>query len=230
MKSRQPGLIVTGSVSALLLMASPAAAADELLFSADGETWGPALNQPMFEDTVLVPGDQVSRSFWVRNGSGYNADLAVGIDGEVLSPAASPASLWVIASVGESSARVPGASGEDRLILAMPAMGAAESQKITITVGLGDQAANVMQEQAIPVQFRVNMTESSLQASPTGPDGSVRHTGGEGPQPGAPLANTGLIGLWIATLGASLVAGGWLAVTRSRSQKIISEGVPNGTA
>lgn len=229
MKCHRRALIAAGSVSAFLLMASPAVAADELLFSADGETWGPALAEPMFEDAVLVPGDQVSRTFWVRNGSGYSADLAVAVDGEDLSPVAAPGSLWVTAAA-DSAASVTGRTEENGVILSMPAMDAAQSQRITVTVGLGEQAPNAMQQQATPVRFQVNVVESLPQKPVTDPAAPGHLPDARGPGSGMPLADTGFMGPWIVALGASLVAGGWLAVTRSRSRKTAIEGMSHGTA
>lgn len=219
-------------VSSLSFLASPAAAADGLLFSADGVNWRAAFSEPLFAGAVLVPGAQVSRSFWIRNSSEYRADLSISIRGREFSAAAAPESLWITAAVAEQEQAVgPGLGAHDRVVLAMPYMGgAAHSQEISVTVGLGEEARNVMQEQLTPVQFEVVLTESV----------ASKHTGREVPpaETGtlleqaveSPLANTGFAGVWLASLGTSLILGGGLAVIRNRRRTSANGGVSNGTA
>jgi LPXTG-motif cell wall-anchored protein len=156
--------------------------------------------------------------------------LAIAVSGGELSSAAAPQSLWVTASTGEAAEPQAGGGTEDRLVLAMPSMGVAQSQRITVTVGLGEEAPNAMQQQAAPVRFEIRMTESVPQAAPSGPDTPGHRPSFQGPRAASLLADTGLTGMWVAALGASLVAGGWLAVIRSRRKKNANEGMSNGTA
>lgn len=161
----------------------------------------------------MVPGDHVSRSFWIRNASEHNADLTIAIRGSDFSAAAAPESLWVTAAIAEQ-APAPAPGAQDRVILAMPSMGESSSQKITVTVGLSKEARNVMQERSVPVQFEVMLAESV----PSGDRSRDVPLAETGPVPAveAPLANTGFTGAWIAALGASMIAGGGLAVMRNR--------------
>lgn len=217
-------------VSSLALIASPASAADGLLFSVDGENWGAALHEPLFSDSVLVPGAQVSRSFWIRNGSEHSAELAIAImDGE-LSSAAAPGSLWIKAAVaGQEQGAGPGQAAQERVILAMPSMNAAHSQRITVTVGLGGEARNVMQEQSAPVQFEVRLTEA-VPSMDGGRQVPVEERADlRGPDAESSLSDTGFGGLWLAVLGASLIVGGWIAVMRNRSTSDADGGRPHGT-
>lgn len=80
MKRRGAAAVGMGLVLACST-AVPAAATDGLLFSADGQTWDEGLSQPLFGRHTLVPGDQVSGTFWVRNGSPDRADLSVAVVG-----------------------------------------------------------------------------------------------------------------------------------------------------
>jgi LPXTG-motif cell wall-anchored protein len=222
------GIVV---VSSLSFMASPAAAADGLLFSADGEIWRAAFSEPLFAGAVLVPGAHVSRSFRIRNGSEHGAELSISIRGREFSAAAAPESLWITAAVaGQEQAAEPGLGAHDRVVLAMPEMVAGQGQKITVTVGLGGDARNVMQEQLAPVQFDVVLTES-VPSMDSGREVPPTEAGTRLEQAvESPLANTGFAGTWLATLGTSLIVGGGLAVIRNRRRTSTNGGVSNGTA
>lgn len=228
--TRKHGAVAgTVMITSLSFLAAPAIAADGLLFSADGENWRSAFSEPLFAGAVIVPGEQVSRSFWIRNGSETRADLAVAIKGKEFNTAAAPESLWITAAVADQAV-VPGPGAHDRVVLAMPAMGAAHSQKITVTVGLGAEARNVMQQQSAPVQFEVMLTES-VPSADMGRGVPLADAGNQiKPAIESPLANTGFTGVWIAALGTSLMVGGGLAVMRNRRKTSANGGASDGTA
>lgn len=61
-------------------VAAPASAADEIGLSLDGERWADRLTQPLFDqDTLWVPGDSRTVSFYVRNQAGSDASLTASV-------------------------------------------------------------------------------------------------------------------------------------------------------
>lgn len=190
----------------------PAVAADHLLFSADGQAWATELAGPIFVNApVLVPGNQVSASFWVQNASTDPADLLVALASDEVSQDGD--GFWLRATTDIAGA-VPtddAAAG----MLSLATMPAQEAQKITVTVGLHETAGNNTQDMTIPVAFEVRLTQSiptqvsapvvgedQPQSSPNSPFGS--------------LADTGFTMMWILGAGATLAAAGLLAVAWSR--------------
>ena len=85
MTGRGSALLGSAVLAALLVMAPAGAAhaADPLEVSLDGSTWSAALPAHLFPSpAVIVPGDVVAATLWVRNGSGDRArvDLEVADD------------------------------------------------------------------------------------------------------------------------------------------------------
>lgn len=74
---------VTALIMALVvgLWASPSATAAKrwspLQMSWTGKTWSAKLNRPIFSDTTLIPGQSLTRSFYVRNRSQDKANLVL---------------------------------------------------------------------------------------------------------------------------------------------------------
>src|SRR5690606_7160579 len=75
------GLAVTGAVIAALVVAAPASAATpQVLVSVDGTAFSSNLSTQLFDDLdLIVPGDSMSSSMWVRNDSPDTALVRVAI-------------------------------------------------------------------------------------------------------------------------------------------------------
>lgn len=227
--------------------AMPAVAADPLLFSLDGEEWDTELKGPIFDETpVLVPGDETSASFWVRNSSPDPADLKVALVADLPAAGEDAYQLRVRAAMDGS----PAASGgeTDRVLLGVDSMDPQDSRKVTVTVGLDAAAGNSTQNLNQPMAFDVRLTQSipgeggqdsdsPVSPSPS-PDRQVPATPGlPGGQPeahpGEPfgmLPDTGFTALWWAVSGAALTTGGLLAVASSRKKKNTKEEGGHGPA
>jgi hypothetical protein len=190
--------------------AAQAVASDGLQFSADEQTWAGDLGRPVFGRHVLVPGDQVSGSFWVRNGSPDHADLTLSVIGSGQIPAPAGEDLWISATADRAPSQATG--GEGRVVLRVPGMEATESRKVTITVGLNKDATNALQGQSAAVAFQVRMNQSVTPAVP----GDRQAFSGD--DPGGPgLAYTGFPGFWPVIPAMALIMGGTLALIRTRS-------------
>ncbi|WP_104138078.1 hypothetical protein [Arthrobacter sp. ZGTC131] len=198
--------------------ALPAAATDGLLFSADGQTWDGGLSQPLFGRPTLVPGDQVSGTFWVRNGSRDRADLSVSVIGSDPAPVTAGQDLWISATSEPAPSQQTGADGA--VVLRVPRMEATESRKVTITVGLNKDATNALQGQSRAVAFQVRMSHSVIPGASVGP-GDPKALPDNPDQAG--LAYTGLAGFWPVIPALAMIAGGTLAVLRVRANKKATE-------
>ena len=232
--------------------ALPAVAADPLLFSSDGQEWDTELTDPIFDDTpVLVPGDEASASFWVRNASADPADLKVALITDWSTAGGDPEGLWVRAAMDGGHATSGGDA--DRVLLALDSMDALDSQKVTVTVGLDESAGNSTQNTTRSMAFDVRLTQSIPVQIPDvdSPVSPAPDSGAEIPsqpnvgaapgqfeehpeaRPGKPfgtLAETGFTALWVAVAGAALAAGGFLAVAWGRKKKSTSEEGSHGAA
>lgn len=224
------GLLATGAV--------PAAAMDPLLFSSDGETWATELGEPLFHNApVLVPGDQVSADFWVRNGSPDTADLSVVLETD--GPAEGEDGFWFRATADGNRA---GSGPEtNHLVLSVADMQARESRKITVTVGLDGSARNSTQNMSHPIGFDVRLTQSipvgdpgiggdnGQTKSPT-PSNSREEQQALSADPFGSLADTGYTTLWVALFGAVLAGIGVGVVARNRGNKTFEEEGGHGSA
>ncbi|WP_458116770.1 LPXTG cell wall anchor domain-containing protein [Arthrobacter sp. D2-10] len=227
--------------------AMPAVAADPLLFSLDGEEWATELTDPIFDETpVLVPGDEASGSFWVRNASADPADLKVALVTDWPTDGAEPQGLWVSAVMDDAPAVSGG--GTDRVLLVLDSMDALDSRKVTVTVGLHAAAGNSSQNVSRPMAFDVRLTQSIPDTAPgiddpvspapddgsdvvaSVPDRSVNKPEARTGEPFGTLADTGFTALWVAVAGAALAAGGLLAVAWGRKKKSTSEEGSHGAA
>lgn len=230
--------IAAASAGLLAIGAAPAAAVDPLLFSSDGETWGTKLGEPLFTDAlVLVPGDQMSADFWVRNASPDEADLSIMLESDW--PLEGEDAFWFRATADAN--RVGSTAETNHLVLAVADMQARESRKITVTVGLDGSAQNSTQNMSHPIAFDVRLTQSI-------PDGDSG-VGGDHGQPESPtrndapeelqalpdrpfasLADTGFAAFWVALLGAALAGIGIRIVAGRRSNKNLEEEGSHGPA
>ncbi len=229
-----------GAASAGLLAigAVPAVAVDLLLLSSDGETWGTELGEPLFDDApVLVPGDQVSADFWVRNGSADAADLSVVLESD--GAMEGEGAFWFRATADGN--KVGSAAHTNHSVLAVTDMQARESRKITVTVGLHDFAGNSTQSLSQPIAFDVRLTQSIPLGDPGvggddgQPESATRTDSGDEEQalperPFGSLADTGFSSFWIAIFGAALAGIGVRIVARNCRNKNLEEEGSHGAA
>lgn len=216
--TRRTVAVIGVSLALVGSTAGHAAASDDLLFSGDGRNWDAKLGQSVFGRHTLVPGDQVSGTFWVRNGSPHRADLSVSVIGGSPAPAAAGEDLWISATSEPLPSQQAGAEGT--VMLRVPRMAATESRKVTVTVGLSKDATNALQGQSTAVAFQVRMSQSinpDVSADPGDPRAMPVSPGLAG------LAFTGLSGFWPVIPALAMMAGGTLAVVRTRANKRANE-------
>lgn len=155
------------SLAALLLTsfalgvpASAAADTDGIELSPDGHTWQATLAAPLFHRTPkLVPGDDVTRTFYVRNTSDVPARATV----EVLPPVRRTEladHLRVRTRIGriQGAQDVGGATG-CRTVVTGPTMLPGQGQRVDVALSLPDLPGQVAQRSSIDLALVVRLTE-----------------------------------------------------------------------
>lgn len=220
-------LVVLLVTLGLLVLAVPAhAAGNEIGLSADGRTFTPSLPGLFESDLRIVPGDVVTRSFYVRNQATDDAHLRVNVSeasgrllelGEIVATAT---------SAGSKSMTTTLASGA--LLLEGALLTPGQVVKVDITLALPAESENISQALNGRLGFSVGLSQSEAVLPPAAPgagaNGNGNGTGGDvvaGPQvdahgvlpgTGSPVS-TGLI------LFATTVLGIGLALMRRRDEE-----------
>ena len=207
-------LLVAATMMLVVTSVSVARAADELGLSADGVTWSPSLNQPLFDSSQLwVPGDSETARFYVRNQGGTPADLTIDILGSTTSDLFDTGDLHVTATGGGGNWVTVSERGEHRL-LTRPDLSDGAAVPIDVTVVLDADSTNVSQFRSAELDFRVTLTE--VVAGGTGTDGGSTDDDGSG---GSPLPGIGsTVSGWFLPVGALLLGLG-LALVFAPAQR-----------
>lgn len=196
---------MAASMFLVTLMASPAAAADELGLSTDGATWSSSIDTPLFDEAVRwVPGDERSSTFYVRNQGGTAGDLTVDVTSGRVGDLMASEDLRITARGGGgdwASVDEPGT----RRLLSRPDIADGAVVPITVSVAFDATSTNTTQLQAATFRLTVNLAESAAE-------------GGEDVDPGGLLPDTGAPSTWIVGVGALLVGVGAALANRRRDR------------
>ncbi|MFT4188474.1 MAG: hypothetical protein QM621_07805 [Aeromicrobium sp.] len=202
----------------LLLVSSPARAAEEIGVSRDGVTWSQTLPTPLFDPSVRwVPGDVRTSTFYVRNDGSSAAYLTVaarGADDDRLL-ADDDIALRARVAGGDWTPLENGASG---IALTEQSIARGEVAEIDVEAAFAWESANQSQTKQLALRFDVRLT--AAEAS----DG-----GGVDPDEGDPddsglvaglLPRTGAgVTLWSALTGLVLLLVG-SRLTRRRAEEV----------
>lgn len=147
---------------ALGLHAPAMADADGIELSSDARSWSPALTEPLFHQLPrLVPGDDVTRTFYVKNASGVPARATV----EVVPPARRT-ELAKHLRVRTTIGRVTGAQdvGElggspCRTLVTGPSMMPGQGQRVDVALSLPNLPGQVAQRSSVDLALVVRLTE-----------------------------------------------------------------------
>ncbi|MCW1249268.1 signal peptidase I [Acaricomes phytoseiuli] len=198
-------LIALGTGSSGFWNAAPAAQAapaERLELSNDGAVWGPALTEAVLpEGQRLIPGEQLTRDFWVRNASAAPADLTAVLSAQTWRSRIASGDLVVTATARGASHRLDD-SGQ---VLFPVAAGAVE--RIVLTVHLKEEAGPETQMLSLPLGPDLGLRQD-VSASTTNSGNPAPPAASEG----SALAGTGWPGnVWILGAGALLIVGMLLA-------------------
>lgn len=187
-------------VGLLAWLPSSAQAADEIGLSRDGITWVDELSVPLFEsERRWVPGDDETRSVWIRNQGPTGAEVAIealSLDGDE-----------VLADDLGLSARVDGGPWQPLGLqrrsqnLAVEPLRVGRSARLDLRVTFDSASVNQTQRLALPLTLRITLAE----AIPT-KDGEAG-AGALLPGTGASLGwQVLLVALCLALVGALVTA------------------------
>lgn len=137
----------------------PSQAADEIGLSPDGVTWVDELTVPLFEpERRWVPGDEETRSFWIRNQGPSGAEMtveALALDGD-----------QVLADDLGLSARVDDGPWESLGVerrsqnLAVEPLQVGRSARVDLRVNFDSASVNQTQRLALPLTLRITLAEA----------------------------------------------------------------------
>lgn len=180
------------AVSVLAVVpAAPAAAADEVQLSRDGQHWAADLTEPLFDPGFLwVPGDRESRTLWVRNAGPTRGRLTV----RLLDPRVDG-----LLQTGDLTVTVRGAQGTwssvsspaGGVLLADAELAAGSVERLTVSVALDPASRNVSQHRRLDLRLQVTLRQAAR------PD--------EMPGTGSPIQ-----GWWLPLAGGAVLAGSFL--------------------
>jgi hypothetical protein len=161
---------VVGAAVLAVLPASGASAADEVVLSSDGVSWGPTMNGPLFGTVVgLVPEESRTATLWVRNSSQHEVVLRLTLDSTTWSDSDYAAAMT-------AGAAAPGAVGSTvsittagpcRLILTGATLDPGETLPVTMTIALGDLTGRSGQDATVAMALGVTVFETSAATSAT---------------------------------------------------------------
>lgn len=176
--------LLLGAALALGPVLPAAAATPGLELSSDGVSYSSGLPAALFDSLPhLVPLQQQSRTFWVRNATATDAYLTLMLDSPTWTSETYGAALSVATSVPDrSGAAVTLASAADCAVLLDGwVLGAGQSVAVTATLALGDLAGVIGQTADASLDIGVTLTEvagldapdscatSSSPGTPSGP-------------------------------------------------------------
>lgn len=220
---------VTAAVAALLAVPAAQAATPEILVSDDGVSFAPTLTDGLFDGLgLLVPGESISASLWVRNPSSTDGSLRLTIDDLVTPSQVFADNVTLTADSGNLTWSWSLADLEDcGAVVPTLAIGAGDTVRIDLTAALGDVSGLDAQNESASVGLSVivrdavnpfpNEACAEAPVDPTDPDDGDGNNAGGGSD--GSLSGTGAdIGptLWVAL---ALLAGGFVIVIARRRRR-----------
>lgn len=159
-------LLTTLLTAAMVLAAvAPASADDKIGLSPDGEQWVDSLSQPLFDsDTVWVPGDSRTVSFYVRNQATTNATLTASVrtrDGDDL---VADHHIVLRARVGDRWFALRNGKPSPALTDASIRPGA--PVRVDIEAGFDPTSSNASQTDTLRLMFEVTLTDAAAGPDP----------------------------------------------------------------
>lgn len=150
-------------------VAPASAAADSVLLSRDGTTFTPSLNGGVFDGAgLLVPGQSVSRSLWIRNPSATTAALRVSIRNLVLNSTvfADGVSFTSLNSLPGSTPWTKSLSslGKCEVVSSAPSIAAGGTLKLTLTFAMADLTQAVAMNDHVALDLVVAMRDAAAGA------------------------------------------------------------------
>ena len=177
---------VIALVLALLCLATPALAANQISLSWDGKTWVDQLSGTLFNRPGAiarwVPGDSDTEHFYVRNQGGDAAGVKIEYD---LPPHAllDAAGVVLTASV-DGGASVVLTPGVGWLPLGTAGLADGAVADVAVTATFRGSSTNQSMSQQLPIDFRVTLTEA-LVGTPVPQGTATPHATGGSHGPGA---------------------------------------------
>jgi LPXTG-motif cell wall-anchored protein len=219
--------VVAHAVAVLTLVAASiglqgaAWARNEIAVSLDGRTWRPEIREPLFDPAFRwVPGDGVTKSFFVRNAGPTKATMTV--DVVSVDPSRLLPGLAIHARAGDGPWRPLGdAAGRDRLLTDAVRLGGVV--RVDVRVDFDRGSTNRFQRKRLGLDFLVTLSQH--RAGPEEPEtsdgtGGSGGSGGSAGSSGGLLAGTGSsVQEWLVGLGAALVGSGLGLVVARRRQE-----------
>lgn len=204
MKRLAVTLLLTGLLGGVL---TPAWAADEIGLSHDGERWADTLTEPLFDaDTIWVPGDSRTVSFYVRNEAESNALLTTTVrtddadnlvSNDHIALRARAGGTWFDLRNGEPSEELTDAS-----------IRPGSPVKVEVEAQFDPRSSNASQAGSVDLRFEVRLTEAHAdEPDDAPPPGWLPPTG----------ARVSVALLWIA--GILMVVGTALTVAARRERE-----------
>lgn len=199
------------ALSCALVLASPAAADDELGISRDGASWSSELDGSLFDPAVRwVPGDRRVAKFYVRNRADGGGRLVVSATTDDPDQLLRHGDLRIHARVG-AGRWVALDSRDGAFELDRRALGAGDTRRVRVRAAFRPTAGNDTQARHVHLSFAVSLAQ--IAAGP-GDDG-----GGEGdlPQVGSSTS------VWVL-LGGACAVGAGAALMRKRTREEAGDG------
>lgn len=198
---------------ALLFMAvsaPPVQAADGFGVSSNGKDWGRSVTQRLFhEQTLWVPGDEATGTFYVRNREEGPAEMTVDVISTDTGALMETGDLHITAEGNSGHWTSVARPGVHELLISTN-LTAGAVEPVRVKVSFAAESGNISQLRSTQLDFRVTLSA----ATAAGPD--------DNQPPGGWLPDTGVHNvIWFAILAAVLIGiGSALIVWRKNMEEI----------
>ena len=173
-------LMVAG---ATLAFAAPAQAAPKPIgLSSDGVTYADTLSTSLFAGALVVPGDTVTRTFWVKNRGADPGNLAIALQGVAGGDSNFVAALSVSAAAGATAGPTVAFTSANPCHSLVSAVGLASGAavKVDVKLKLSNALAHVTSQSSVGnFDIKVTLTSTDVSA-PTGCTPVTPPSGGGG--------------------------------------------------
>jgi hypothetical protein len=201
------------ALPAIVLGAAPSwTASTQLGLSWDGATWSTTLDGTLFDRAgsirVWVPGDTDTETFYVRNQSSDDAQLAIDDD----LPPGAPASDFTLSVSMAGGAWLPLTPSNGWAPVDGTLLDHGRQAAVAVKAVFKAASTNQSQTEVLPIDFRVTLTQALGSQSDTHP--------GKHPGPAAGLPDTGAPEIrWAVGVGLLCLGGGVGIVVLSRRKE-----------
>ncbi len=200
-------LLAVWGAPATLVPRPAMAAADEISVSSNGTVWVDELSGSLFDARDRwVPGDEETRSFWVRNDGPTGARLTVSVESTDTDRLLAADDIDLSARA-EGRAWVELRNGVPSQALTSSALERRGTARVDLRATFSQASTNPSQTRRLPLRFVVTLTQDTAAHTK---HQDARH-GGVIPQTGAEVA------LWLAWLATGALAVGLFLVAGRRT-------------